>query len=131
MLLLKSNARAQLVELALCNLDSLPYLQGVYEHLLPAVDVACTTEGNTLPAHSYVLMAASPVLGELVATHFANVIKGGSPPEVITVPLTDTTEEAAKTALKYLYQHCSVRPEQPDTVETLNEATALAVFAHT
>ncbi len=106
---MSSHTRAELVQLAQNNVKNLPYLSSVSEHLLPAVDVACVIDDNTLPVHSYVLMAASPVFGELVASHFANVIKGSPQPEVLAVPLIDTTPDAVKPALLYMYQQCSFR----------------------
>lgn len=101
--------RAELVQLAQTNLEGLAYLGNVSEQLLPAVDVACVIDQDILPVHSYVLMAASPVFAELVAAHFARIIKGDHQPEVITVPLPDTTTEAVKVALQYLYEQILVR----------------------
>ena len=92
-----SLTRAELVQLAQTNLKDLAYLGNVSGHLLPAVDVACIIDQAVLPAHSYVLMAASPVFAELVAAYFARVVKGDHQPEVVTVPRPDTTAEAVMT----------------------------------
>lgn len=121
--------RAELVQLAQTNLKDLAYLGNVSGHLLPAVDVACVIDQDILPAHSYVLMAASPILAELVAAHFAKVIEGGYQPEIMTVPLPDTTAEAAKVALQYLYQQCSFGGQE-SKIAALDQAEILASFAH-
>ena len=121
--------RAELVQLAQTNLKDLAYLGNVSGHLLPAVDVACVIDQDILPAHSYVLMAASPVFAELVAAHFAGVIKGGSQPEVMTVPMPETTGKTAKLALQYLYEQCSFGGKKPEIV-ALDQAKTLASFAH-
>ncbi len=120
--------RAELVQLAQTNLEGLAYLGNVSEQLLPAVDVACVIDQDILPVHSYVLMAASPVFAELVAAHFARIIKGDHQPEVITVPLPDTTE-AVKVALQYLYEQCSFKGKEPE-ITALDQAEVLASFAH-
>ncbi|DBA77878.1 TPA: hypothetical protein ACH3X2_008307 [Trebouxia sp. C0005] len=121
--------RAELVQLAQTNLKDLAYLGNVSEHLLPAVDVACVKDQDILPAHSYVLMAASPVFAELVAAHFAGVIKGDCQPGIITVPMPETTAETAKLALQYLYEQCSFRGKEPE-IAALCQAKGLASFAH-
>ena len=119
---MSSLTRAELVRLAQTNLKDLAYLGNVSVHLLPAVDVAC------IPAHSYVLMAASPVFAELVAAYFARVIKGDHQAEVVIVPLLDTTAEAVKVALQSLYEQCSFKGK-PEIV-ALEQAKVLAEFAH-
>ena len=119
----------ELVELAQTNLKDLAYLGNVSGHLLPAVDVACVIDQDVLPAHSYVLMAASPIFAELVAAYFARVIKGDHQPEVMTVPLPDTTAEAVKVALQYLYEQCSFKGKEPE-IAALGQAKVLASFAH-
>ena len=121
--------RAELVQLAQNGLKTLPYLSSMSENMLPAVDVACMVDENVFPAHSYVLMAASPIFGELVASHFAQVIKGSCQLEIMTVPLVGTTAEAARTALQYMYQQCSFRGQGP-VIATLDQAKMLATFAH-
>lgn len=121
---MSSLTRAELVRLAQTNLKDLAYLGNVSVHLLLAVDVAC------IPAHSYVLMAASPVsaIAELVAAYFARVIKGDHQAEVVTVPLLDTTAKAVKVALQSLYEQCSFKGK-PEIV-ALEQAKVLAEFAH-
>lgn len=126
---MSTQTRAELVQLAQNGLKTLPYLSSVSENMLPAVDVACMVDENILPAHSYVLMAASPIFGELVASRFAQVIKGSCQLEIMTVPLVGTTAEAAKIALQYMYQQCSFRGQGP-VIATLDQAKVLATFAH-
>ena len=126
---MSSLTRAELVQLAQTNLKDLAYLGNVSGHLLPAVDVACVIDQDVLPAHSYVLMAASPVFAELVAAYFARVIKGDHQPEVMTVSLPDTTAEAVKVALQYLYEQCSFKGKEPE-IAALGQAKVLASFAH-
>jgi len=126
---MSSLTRAELVLLAQNNLKDLAYLGNVSGHLLPAVDVACVIDQDVLPAHSYVLMAASPVFAELVAAHCAGDIKGGSQPEVKTVPMPQTTAKTTKLALQYLYQQCSFGGKEPEIV-ALDQAKTLASFAH-
>ena len=126
---LSSLTRAELVQLAQTKLKDLVYLGNVSVYLLPAVDVACVIEQDVLPAHSYVLMAASPVFAELVAAHFAAVIKGDGQAEAMTVPLPDTTVQAAKVALQYLYEQCSFKGKEPE-IAAVSQAKVLASFAH-
>ena len=90
--------------------------------------MACVIEQDVLPAHSYVLMAASPVFAELVAAYFARVIKGDHQADVVTVPLPDTIAEAVKVALQYLYEQCSFKGKKPE-IAGLEQAKVLAGFA--
>ena len=98
--------------------------------MLPAVDVACTAGDQIFPVHSYVLMAASPVFGELVAKHFSDLLKGSCKTEVLVVPLTDTTPQSAMAAFLFMYQQCSFQ-EMPDLDKRDSaDVRAMASFAH-
>ena len=67
---MKALNRADLVELAQDKLKDLQYLSHVSEQMRAAVDMACVVEGKVLPVHSYVLMSASPVLSDVIASYF-------------------------------------------------------------
>lgn len=98
--------------------------------MLPAVDVACTAGDQLFPVHSYVLMAASPVFGELVAEHFSSLLKGSCRTEVLVVPLTDTTPQSAMAAFLFMYQQCSFQ-KMPDLHKReAKDIQAMATFAH-
>lgn len=74
--------KLELVQLAEDSVQDLEYLRQLSENMLPAVDMACTAEGQVFPLHSYVLMAASPLFSGLVAEHFSDVLKGSCKTEV-------------------------------------------------
>lgn len=95
-----------------------------------AVDMACVAEGKLLPVHSYVLMSASPVLSDVIASHFSRVIQGSSQPAVLRVPLVGTKEQTAKEALQYTYARCVFKASCPEKIITSPEGERLARFAH-
>lgn len=119
----------ELVELARKKLQDLKYLT-VSANMLPAVDVACTAGDQIFPVHSSVLMAASPVFGELVAEHFSNLLKGSCKAEVLMVPLTDTTPQSAMAAFLFMYQQCSVQEMPHLDKRDSADVRAMASFAH-
>lgn len=124
--------KLELVELARKNLQDLEYLPQVSANMLPAVDIACTAGDQTFPVHSYVLMAASPFFGELVAEHFSHLLKGSCITEVLVVPLTDTTPQSALAAFLFMYQQCSFKemPALYKRSKDIEDVTAMARFAH-
>jgi len=127
---MKAQTRAGLVQLAQDNLKDLQYLSHVSEQMRAAVDMACVVEGKPLPVHSYVLMSASPVLSDVIASHFSGVIQGSSQSAVLSVPLIDTKEQTAKEALQYIYTRCVFKASSPQKITTPQEGERLASFAH-
>ncbi len=127
---MKAQTRADLVQLAQDNLTDLQYLSHVSEQMRAAVDMACVVEGKVLPVHSYVLMSASPVLSDVIASHFSGVIQGSSQPAVLSVPLVGTKEQTAKEALQYIYTRCVFKASSPEKITTAHEGERLACFAH-
>jgi len=102
----------------------------VPEQIRAAVDMACVVEGKVLPVHSYVLMSASPVLRDVIASHLSGVIQGSSHVAVLSVPLIGTKEETAKLALQYIYTRCVFKASSPQQIDAFTEGKRLAAFAH-
>ncbi|DBB15733.1 TPA: hypothetical protein ACH3X3_003940 [Trebouxia sp. C0006] len=127
---MKAQTRADLVQLAQDKLEDLQYLSHVSEQMRAAVDMACVVEGMILPVHSYVLMSASPVLSDIIASHFSGVIQGSSQSAVLSIPLIGTKEQTAKEALQYVYTRCVFKASSPQKITSTQEAERLANFAH-
>ena len=127
---MKAQTRADLVQLAQDRLEDLQYLSHVSEQIRAAVDMACVVEGKVLPVHSYVLMSASPVFSDVIASHFSGVIQGSSQSAILSVPLVGTKEQTAKEALQYIYTRCVFKASSPKKLLTVGECERLASFAH-
>ena len=63
----QASASTDLVQVARNNTHNLTYLRELPARLLETVDVGLVTGTATLPVHSYVLMAYSPVFAEFLA----------------------------------------------------------------
>lgn len=101
---------AGLVDIASYRSECQPlrHLSGLPIGLLDTIDVALMVDGGALPAHSFVLMAMSPVFCEAFSTQ-VNML---NPQKVLKISLagsTGTREELAL-ALEHMYFHCMPRP---------------------
>ena len=121
--------RADLVQLAQHNLGDLHYLSHLPEQMLCGVDMACVSEGNIFPVHSYVIMSASPVFSDVIASHFSEAIKGSSCQALLHMPL-DAKEQTTREALQYMYSRCVFNAATPHHITSFHAAEHLAVFAH-
>ena len=63
--------RKSLVELATNNDEPAAYLDKLSHNLTAMVDLALIVKDTVLPAHSYVVAASCPVLGELLCARLA------------------------------------------------------------
>lgn len=121
--------RADLVQLAQHNLTELHYLSNPSEQILSGVDMACVSEGSIFPVHSYVIMSASPVFSDVVASHFSEAIKGSSHRALLRMPL-DAKEQTTREALQYMYARCAFNAATPHHITDFHAAQQVAVFAH-
>lgn len=70
-----------------------------------------------LPAHSYVLAAASPVLEQQLASQSPDSIEDPDGKAILyALDLTTDGEDCAKAALDYIYSMCPLKGAQP-TIE--------------
>lgn len=105
--------------------DNLDYMAQYPLQMLQTADVHVILAGCTLPVHSFVLMASSPVFSEFISLYQtescgANVTK---------LPLPEVTEDALRAALQYLY--AEMRPGSPEPlISDVQEAKQLAQFGH-
>lgn len=119
-------SRAVLVDIAANKKDGPRYLSGLPMGVLQTIDVAVIVGGQVLPAHSFVLMAMSPVFCEALSTQI-DMLKSQ---EVLQVPMagsTDTCEELTL-ALEHMYYHCLPRPGR--TGLDFKSAIVLMRFGH-
>lgn len=124
-----AQTRAKLLQLTRNNVKDLHYLSHRSEQMLFGIDMACVAEGKVFPVHSYVIMSASPVFSDVIASHFSEVINGSSQSAVLQMPL-DTQEKTARKALQHLYAQCAFGAPTPHCIADVHEAENLAVFAH-
>lgn len=124
-----AQTRADLVQLAQNTVKDLHYLSRLSKQMLSGIDMACVAEGKIFPVHSYVIMSASPVFSDVIASHFSAVIDGSSQSAVLQMPL-DTQEKTARKALQHLYARCAFDAATPHGIADAHEAETLAMFAH-
>lgn len=117
--------RGALFDIATRN-DCPRYLSGLPSGVLQTLDAAVIVDGQVLPAHSFVLMAMSPVFCEALSTR----------PElfhtqqVLQVPLAGSkdTSEDLNLALEHMYYHCM--PRSGNTGLNFQTAVVLMRFGH-
>lgn len=118
------------MKLAHTNPSDAAYLGNLSHQLSTMVDVAITVGDTMLPAHSYVLAAASPVLEQQLASQSPDSIEDPDGKAILyALDLTTDGEDCAKAALDYIYSMCPLKGAQP-TIEWQEDAEHLANFGH-
>jgi len=118
------------VQLAHTNPSDAADLGNLSHQLCTMVDVAITIGDAMLPAHSYVLAAASPVLEEQLASQSPDSIEDVDGKAIrYALDLTTDGEDCAKVALDYIYSMCPLDGARPAT-ESQEDAEHLATFGH-
>ncbi len=83
-----------------------------------------------LPAHSYVLAAASPVLEEQLASQSPDIVENADGKAIVyALDLTTDGIDCAEAALNYIYSMCPLKGTKP-TIESQEDAEHLATFGH-
>ena len=118
--------RAALVETAANNKDCPWYLSGLPVGVLQTLDVAVIVGGQVLPAHSFVLMAMSPVFCEALSTQL-DTLKSQQVLQLSLAGSKDTSEELTL-ALEHMYYHCMPRPGKAGL--SFKTALVLLRFGH-
>ena len=114
--------QAALVQKGESNLEGPWYQSVVPVNMLQTVGVAIVVDREVLPPHSFVLMANSEELGELLVcqSHLLGTKK------VLHFPLTGVTSEDTKAALNFIYQHCIPGGTESDRARSIGYIEAIA-----
>ncbi len=109
-----------------CHQQELHYLSQLPSQLISSVDVAIVVGAKVLPAHTFVLIAASPVLAEALTS---SVLQ--SPSGVAELPLLDDILDV-EVALQHMYARCNLRQKtsSPEPGQDFKDALSLISFGH-
>lgn len=97
-------------------------------NLAAMADLALIVNDTVLPAHSYVLAASSPALGQLLSDKLAEH-EGleDNDKRPVLLDLSDNDLACVQAALRFLYSVCPYHGEQPK-VDSAEEAEHIATF---
>ena len=123
---MSKQSSVDLHELARTNSRNFGYLEHLPKQLLEAVDVALIVEDLVLPVHSFILMASSPILSEILAAQFAER-KNRSSSAALEIVMVGEHRQCVETALAYIYKRCSLSKGAPQ-IATTAEAKHLVKF---
>lgn len=120
----------ELVQLAQTNLHKLRYLNNLPDQMVSTVDTALIVEDATYPVHSFILMSASPIFADMVASHYAEAINGKAPAP-LAIPLLGSRKKETQSALQFIYQHCLLSKDKTLPLDVkLEEAECMVEFGH-